>query len=123
MPEYKGKKLVVHYQSGTRSTKAAEKLLKENPELEIYNLEGGIAAWHEAGYEINGSGRFLPLGRQIQLAIGIAVLTGTLLGYNFSSSFLLIPGFFGLGLIFAGLTGYCGLAMLMARMPWNKGNN
>jgi hypothetical protein len=36
------------------------------------------------------------------------------------SSFFL--GFFGAGLIFAGLNGYCGLAMLMARIPWNKGH-
>lgn len=120
LPEHTGKKLVVHCQSGKRGNAAAEKLLKENPNVEIYNLEGGIAAWLEAGYAVSGAGAFLPLDRQVQLTIGLAVVTGSLLGYYVSPSFFLLSGFFGLGLIFASLTGYCGLARLMAKMPWNR---
>jgi hypothetical protein len=26
----------------------------------------------------------------------------------------------GCGLLFAGLTGMCGLALLLAKMPWNR---
>jgi len=45
LPQYHGKKLVMHCQGGRRSMTACERLLQEDPELEVYNLEGGIAAW------------------------------------------------------------------------------
>ena len=88
---------------------------------EVYNLEGGIAAWAQAGYHVESSGHFfLPLDRQVQLTIGLCVLVGSILAYTVSPIFLFLTGFFGLGLTFAGLTGFCGLALLMARMPWNQ---
>jgi len=34
--------------------------------------------------------------------------------------FAIIPLAVGCGLLFAGLTGICGLALLLAKMPWNK---
>lgn len=122
LPQCANKKLVVHCRSGKRSQAACEKLLNEDPNLEIYNLEGGIAAWTAEGCEVKSSGKFfLPLDRQVQLAIGTSVLIGSLLGYFVDSKFFLLSGFFGAGLIFAGLSGYCGLAIFMAKMPWNKG--
>jgi rhodanese-related sulfurtransferase len=45
LPDFKNKKLVLHCRSGKRSLTAGAKLLEENPNLEIYNLEGGIIAW------------------------------------------------------------------------------
>lgn len=45
LPDAEGKKLVIHCQGGKRSMTACEKLLKEDPALELYNLEGGINAW------------------------------------------------------------------------------
>lgn len=47
LPEITDKKLVIHCRSGKRSLTACELLLKTNPNLEIYNLEGGILAWLE----------------------------------------------------------------------------
>lgn len=121
IPDTNGKKLVIHCHSGRRGSGACEKLLKENPDLEIYNLEGGITAWKNNGFQINESGKFfLPLDRQVQLTIGLFVLIGSILAYFVSPAFNLLTGFFGLGLTFAGITGFCGLAMLMAKMPWNK---
>ncbi len=122
LPETKGKKLVVHCRSGKRSTSACEKLLAEDPSLEIYNLEGGISAWAGAGNAVKTSGKFfLPLDRQVQLTIGMGVLIGSLLAYFVNPLFTILTGFFGTGLTFAGASGYCGLAMLMAKMPWNQG--
>ncbi len=122
LPQYKNKKLVLHCRSGKRSFNACQKLISEDPNLEIYNLEGGISAWSTEGCETQVSGKFfLPLDRQVQLTIGLGVLIGTILGYLVSPAFLLLSGFFGAGLTFAGLSGYCGLAILMAKMPWNKG--
>ena len=122
LPETGDKKLVVHCQSGKRSTSACEKLLAEDPSLEIYNLEGGISAWAGAGHTVKTSGKFfLPLDRQVQLTIGLCVLIGSLLTYFVNPLFAILTGFFGAGLSFAGLSGYCGLAMVMAKMPWNQG--
>jgi rhodanese-related sulfurtransferase len=121
LPDIAGKKLVVHCQAGKRGGAACEKLLAEDPNLEIYNLEGGISAWVKAGHATHVSGKFfLPLDRQVQLTIGLGVLLGVVLGYSVNTGFFLLSAFFGLGLTFAGLTGTCGLALLMAKMPWNR---
>jgi hypothetical protein len=34
--------------------------------------------------------------------------------------FIWLSGFVGAGLIFAGVTDFCGMGLLLARMPWNK---
>jgi len=122
LPKYENKKLVLHCRSGKRSASACQKLLDEDSNLEIYNLEGGISAWSAEGCKIETSGKFfLPLDRQVQLTIGLGVFVGSILGYLVNPVFFLLSGFFGAGLMFAGLSGYCGLAILMAKMPWNKG--
>lgn len=124
MPSHSGKKLVIHCKAGRRGGMACEKLLKEAPDLDIYNLDGGMDAWMQAGLPIQSSGKFfLPLDRQVQLTIGIGILSGIVLGYTVHSHFFLFSGFFGLGLTFAGATGWCGLALLMAKMPWNRNTN
>ena len=122
LPQYQNKKLVLHCHSGKRSQSACQKLLAEDGDLEVYNLEGGISAWIAAGNAAQKSGSFfLPLDRQVQLAIGLGVLAGSLLGYFVHPAFCFLAAFFGAGLSFAGLSGYCGLAILMAKMPWNRG--
>ena len=82
LPNPSGKKLVLHCKAGKRGGMACEKLLTEDPNLELYNLEGGIDAWTQSGKETRLSGKtHLPLDRQVQLTIGIAVVTGIILGY------------------------------------------
>jgi len=121
LPAAPGKKLVVHCRKGARGESVCAKLLAAGTDREMYNLEGGIAAWDAAGYPVVRSGKkHLPLDRQVQLTIGIGVLLGSLLGYFVSPGFFALSGFFGAGLTFAGLTGFCGLAMLLARAPWNQ---
>ena len=121
LPNCCGKKLVIHCRSGKRSSAACQKLIEEDADLEVYNLDGGILAWMEAGHEVKSSGKFcLPLDRQVQLVVGLSVFFGSISSYFFSSSLIFISAFFGAGLVFAGLTGYCGLAKLLTKMPWNK---
>lgn len=118
------KKVVIHCQKGARGGSACQKLLEElddDSALEIYNLEGGLEAWQRAGLPLGKSGgKVLPLDRQVQLTLGSLVLMFGLLGYFIDANFSLIAGLLGAGLMTAGLTGWCGLARLMAIMPWNR---
>lgn len=117
----KNKKIIIHCQAGRRGGIACEKLLLSDPDIDIYNLEGGIAAWEKAGFDIKKSGNSkLSLERQVQITIGSGVLIGLILGYFVHPGFLFLTGIFGAGLLFAGMTGSCGLATLMSKMPWNQ---
>ena len=117
----KSRPIVVHCHSGKRSENAYKKLLTQDPSLEIYSLEGGIMAWRQAGFKIKKSGsNILPIDRQTQLTAGFLAFSGTILGTFINHHFYIVPGFVGLGLMFAGVTGWCGMAKLLAKMPWNK---
>ena len=123
LPPHEGKKLVMHCQIGKRGFKACEELLAQEPTLQLYHLAGGMNAWRLAGEAVQRSGkRLLPLDQQVQLTIGLVVLLGVVLGYFMHPYFLILSAFFGLGLVNTGLTGWCGLALLMAKMPWNQSN-
>jgi rhodanese-related sulfurtransferase len=115
-----GGRIVVHCLKGGRGASACEKLLRQNPELEIYNLAGGIDAWTAAGLPTSTAGFALPLDRQVQLTIGIALVVASVLVLLVSPLFGLITGALGVGLSIAGATGFCGLARVMAQAPWNK---
>ncbi|WP_259461660.1 DUF2892 domain-containing protein, partial [Enterobacter sp. R1(2018)] len=56
----------------------------------------------------------------VQIAAGTLVLVGVLLGYTLHPDFFLLSGFVGAGLLFAGVSGFCGMARLLAVMPWNR---
>ena len=45
------KKIIIHCKFGKRGSSACEKLLSENNALDIYNLDGGITAWENAGFK------------------------------------------------------------------------
>lgn len=120
VPQEEGKKIVLHCRTGSRSTQAGRKLL-EAGYPEVYQLQNGIEGWKAAGYEIERSARtMISLDRQVQLTAGSLILLGTLLGAFVSPWFLLLSGFVGAGLVFAGLTNTCGMAMLLAKLPYNQ---
>lgn len=121
LPDQNKKRLVIHCRSGIRGNNACDKILREAPDMPLYHLEGGLNAWKQAGYATEGSGKcFLPLDRQVQLAVGLGVLLSSIIAATISPSFIYITAFFGAGLTFAGITGFCGLARVLARMPWNQ---
>jgi len=114
------KPIVIHCRSGARSQKACEKLLQQNPELQLYSLEGGIVAWQQHGGAIKRGGRrVMPLDRQAQIVMGALILLGLLLGVFVAPVWLLLSALIGAGLLQAGITGWCGMVKLMAKMPWN----
>lgn len=113
--------IVVHCQKGGRGASACEKLLKESPDLEVYNLTGGLDAWAAEGLPLKDSGSsILSLDRQVQLTIGLLLMISSLLVFFVSPLYVAISAALSLGLILAGTTGFCGLAYLMSYAPWNK---
>ncbi|MBM4223140.1 MAG: rhodanese-like domain-containing protein [Gammaproteobacteria bacterium] len=116
------KPIVFHCRAGKRSLDACQKILSENPNLDVYSLEGGIMAWRDAGFEVQKSCNTictLPIERQLQLLEGGLTLFGTLSGLYLSKILFVIPIFVGLGQMYAGLSGHCYSACLLAQMPWN----
>lgn len=105
--------------SGQRAAKACEKLERAGLN-QVVLVEGGTDAAVQAGVPVERGRKSIDLIRQVHIAAGSCTLIGTVLGVWVSPWFLIIPGFFGAGLAFAGATGMCGLAMLLSRMPWNR---
>ena len=58
--------------------------------------------------------------RQVQIAAGALALLGVLLGALVAPAFFGIAAFVGAGLVLAGVSGFCGMAHLLAAMPWNR---
>ncbi|WP_395443896.1 rhodanese family protein [Caulobacter sp. UC70_42] len=84
-------------------------------------LEGGLDAWGAAGLPLKIDAKApLEMMRQVQIGAGLLVLLGVALGLAVSPLFLGIAGFVGAGLTFAGATGFCGMARLLALAPWNR---
>ncbi len=120
VPEGNGRVAVLNCRSGKRSRQAAEQLLQAG-RSEVWQLGGGLQAWKAAGLPLDGNPRApLSIMRQVQIAAGTLVLAGTLLGAFVNTWFLGLSGFIGAGLVFAGLSGTCGLATVLGWMPWNR---
>lgn len=113
------KTLVVHCNTGNRSSEACN-LLTRNHDETIYNLDGGLQAWKDAGYETDFNEK-APIGiqRQVQIAAGSGVLLG-IAGSYFTPWMLGLSAFIGAGLVYAGVSGTCGMAIVLSKMPWNQ---
>ncbi|NQY42152.1 MAG: rhodanese-like domain-containing protein [Legionellales bacterium] len=121
IPEHKNKKLVFHCKSGKRSMMACKKILADNIEYDIWNLEGGIIAWEEAGLPvIIPDKKIISIDRQLHISMGMLIIIGMTLGYLYSQAWFILPTIIGLGLLNSGITGWCGFAKLLTKMPWNK---
>jgi rhodanese-related sulfurtransferase len=120
VPQEAGKKVVLHCVMGKRSEQAGQQLLDAGFTT-VYNVRGGVQAWKDAGYAtVRGQQAPLSLQRQVQIASGSLVLLGTLLGVLGSPWFLLLSAAVGGGLVYAGVSGTCGMATLLARLPYNQ---
>jgi rhodanese-related sulfurtransferase len=112
--------LIFHCRSGARTQANADRLAGANG-CETYILEGGIDAWKKAGLPVTLDRRQpIEIMRQVQIAAGSLILVGVVLGHLASPLFYLLSGFVGAGLTIAGASGFCGMARLLAVMPWNR---
>jgi rhodanese-related sulfurtransferase len=111
--------VVFQCRSGKRSVDAA--LRFGEPGEQVFHLAGGILGWKESGRPtvVPRAAPKIDVMRQVQIAAGSIVLVGTLLGAFVWPWFLVLSGLIGAGLIYAGLSGWCGMAKMLAKMPWN----
>ncbi len=106
-------------QSGGRSAMAVKKL-EEIGFRNLSELQGGIGAWEGAGLPVIRGAQSISLERQVRMAAGVLVLLGVLLAWKVSPGWIGLSAFVGLGLFLSGITGFCGMALLLAKMPWNR---
>lgn len=126
LPDFAGKlaadgsgPLTLVCRTGRRATEAA-RVLECSGVAGGTPLEGGIEAWEAAGGAVERGRPALSMERQVRIAAGLLAATGSLLALTVNPRFALVPLFVGSGLTFAGVTDTCGMALLLARLPWNR---
>ena len=116
-----GDVLIFHCRSGMRTGQAAATLAQTAAGRDCYIVEGGITAWRDAGLPIEKlRGTPIEMQRQVMISAGLLVLIGTLLSLLLSPLWIALAIFVGAGLTFAGISGFCGMARLLALAPWNR---
>lgn len=127
----KGGKVYILCRSGVRARKAAD-LFQAEGYHNVIVVEGGLIACEATGHAtakqnaapiaalVSTVSAPIPLERQVRIAAGGFAAVGALLALLVSPIFAIIPLFVGCGLVYAGVTDRCGLALVLTKMPWNK---
>jgi rhodanese-related sulfurtransferase len=112
--------IIFHCKSGMRTSSNCARLAQQ-VEGPAFMLAGGLEAWKRAGLAVTTkAGAPIEVMRQVQIAIGLFVLAGVVLTLTVHPGFIAIPAVMGAGLTFAGISGWCGMARLIALAPWNR---
>ncbi|MBX3390913.1 MAG: hypothetical protein KF691_15800 [Phycisphaeraceae bacterium] len=120
IPANADKLTILHCHGGTRSRKALDRALA-GAKGTFAHMRGGIQAWKAAGLPVVESPSFsLTPMQQTQVLMGLLVLSGTLLGAFVTPWALILSGFIACGMIYAGVSGNCAMANLLASFPWNQ---
>lgn len=124
----KEKTILILCGGGTRAKKAADKFIAAGYK-NIQVIEGGLKACESSNQKLEGYATNycstiktpISLERQVRIAAGAIASMGSLLALIFNNAdFAIIPLSVGAGLIFAGVTNRCGMALLLIKAPWNK---
>lgn len=115
-----GEPLYVICQSGGRAARACE-MFQAAGFTNVVSIAGGTGAWERAGLPVvRGARRTISLERQVRIGAGALVLIGALLGWLVHPAFVALCAVIGAGLVFAGVTDWCGMGLMLAKMPWNR---
>lgn len=114
--------------AGGRSARAAQALedsLAKNADthgnISLYDLSGGMSAWRSNNLPVIEDKRApLPIIRQVHLIASTLIISGALLTHFCSPKFIVLPIFVGCGLFVSGATGFCGMATILQRLPYNR---
>ncbi len=104
--------------SGSRAKQAAEELARQLDDVAV--LDGGIDRWKEKGMSLITGTKTIPLDRQVLVSAGSMIFLFMILGMLVSPLFFIVSLFMSGGMVFAGLTGACGMARILVMMPWNR---
>ena len=124
LPQHEGgTPIFVLCHSGARATQAIEQFERAGCD-DCVLVEGGTQAWIDAGLPVHrGASSVMPIMRQVQIVVGSLSAASAILSLAVDRWFAVVPLVLGCGLLFAGITGACGMALLLARMPWNLGQD
>ena len=114
-----GRPVAIICQAGVRSAAAAGRVAAAglNP---VYSVAGGTTAWAAAGLPTDGTGGGgVSIERQVRMAAGGLVAAGSAAAILVHPAFVAVPLVVGSALVVTALLNWCGLALLLARMPWN----
>jgi rhodanese-related sulfurtransferase len=115
-----GQHAIFHCKSGMRTDSNCT-ALAAHVDGQAFMMAGGLDAWRASGLPTHKDTKApLEIGRQVQISAGLLVLLGIGLGSFVSPAWLGLSAFVGAGLMFAGMSGWCGMATLLQAMPWNK---
>lgn len=111
--------VVLVCQSGQRARRAEAALVTAGmPNLHV--LDGGVNGWVGAGLPVERGQQRLSLERQVRIVAGALAATGGLLAVGVSPLFGVLAAFVGGGLVFAGVTDSCAMAMVLSKLPYNR---
>ena len=106
--------------SGRRAVTAADTLAAQGFTRPVV-ITGGTDAWLAAGLPVvRGATKAVSIERQVRIGAGGLVFAGVLLAHFVNPNFIWLSGFVGAGLVFAGVTDFCGMGILLAKAPWNR---
>lgn len=112
--------IYIYCRTGSRSHTAGEQLTQAGI-AGVINLEGGVVAWKEQNHATNLNTQIsISIDRQVKLIAGSGILISVLLATLLHPAWIGLAVFIGSGLTFAGSSGICMLALLLAKMPWNR---
>jgi len=114
------KPLYLTCHAGVRAEQAAQALQKAGLD-HLVLVQGGTESWQKAGLPVNRCRGSLSLERQVQIAVGSLLILKVFFGFTVHELFFVAGAVIGAGLVTAGVTRWCGMAQLIARMPWNRG--
>ena len=119
---HQGRPVIFHCKSGARTGANAPRLAaKLGGDWEAYVVEGGLDAWKKAGLPVaTDRSQPIEMQRQVQIVAGSITFIGTMLGLFVAPVYFIIPAFIGAGLVFAGVSGFCGMARVLMLAPWNR---
>lgn len=105
--------------SGVRSAQVCQVLT--NAGVHAINIGGGLTEWEHDGFTVIHTGKqIISIIRQVMISAGLLILIGAFLGTFVNEWWYALSAFVGAGLLFAGVTGMCGMAYLLGLMPWNR---
>ena len=103
---------------GKRSLKACDKA-RALGVSNVVSVEGGTDACVALGLPVERGKKAVSLERQVRIAAGGLVLAGGVFAIV-NPLWAILPAAVGAGLVFSGVTDTCGMAVLLAKMPWNR---